>query len=57
MIKLTTMKDGEIVYVKTAKSGVRVEEVDHIACQEVENGRADYACVTVDGVIYSEWDA
>lgn len=51
------MKNGEVVLHKHAKSGVSVEEVCEIAENEVMDGYADYARVTVDGEIYMEYES
>lgn len=56
-IWILTMKDGEVVMHKYARSGVTVDDVCEIAENEVNDGYADYARVTVDGEIYMELES
>ena len=54
---ILTMKDGEVVLHKHARDGVTLDEVCEIAENEVMDGYADYARVTVNGNIYMELEA
>ena len=51
------MKDGEVILHKHARQGVSVEDICEVAENEVYDGYADYARVTVDGEIYMELEA
>lgn len=51
------MKDGEVVLHKHARDGVTLDEVCEIAENEVMDGYADYARVTVNDNIYMELEA
>lgn len=56
-IRLITKKNGFEVLNCRAKRGVGLEDICEIAENEVYDGYADYACVTVDGRIYMELEA
>ena len=56
-ICITTMRDGAIVLDRSARRGVSLEDICEIAENEVNGGYADYARVTVNGVIYMELEA
>lgn len=51
------MKDGEVVLYNHARDGVTPDEVCEIAKNEVMDGYADYARVTVNGNVYMELEA
>lgn len=57
MIALLTKKNGQIVLNRKAKPSATVEDICEIAECEVNGGYADYACVTVDGEIYAEYES
>ena len=57
MIKLLTMKDGKIVMDRKASPTASLDDIVYIAEREVNDGYADYSCVTVDGEIYAEYEA
>ena len=57
MITLLTKKNGQIVLNREAKPFATVDDICEIAECEVNGGYADYACVTVDGEIYAEYES
>lgn len=56
-IWILTMLNGEVVMHKHARQGVSVDDICEIAENEVLDGFADYARVTVDGEIYMEYES
>lgn len=57
MIQLKTIDQDGNEYIRKAKPGVSLAEVEELMENEVVGGYATYAAVLVDGEIYSELEA